>query len=350
MNGGFIFEGEFSVGEDTKMVEIVLKVSAFEKLVDYTASGIGATAGLLFRPLQAYMEGHANRISARADADALALIAQAQADARQYLVAQDADVHGVVEITRDNIFQRIEFQERKRYANIASVVENAAEELGEKEVPDHEPDHDWTARFFDCVQDVSSEHMQKLWAKVLSGEVENPGRTSLRTLDTLRNMTKRDAELFEGLVGFVIDGEFIFYDASVVERHQVIKFGDFLKLQDCGLISVVPFLEKTFSAKGIKKMMLPYQAEALLITADDGIRAKLTIPQFPLTAAGRQLYGVVQGTVQMAYLHDFANFLHLERCQLALLHGARMSPGGNLEYVSSTPIEPRPIQPGTRLR
>ena len=172
------------------MAEFEVKISAIEKLLDYLASGIGATAGPLFRPWQAYMEGHAKRISAQADADALAIIAQAQVDARQYLLAPGADVQGVVEITRENIMQRIEFQERKRLANIRSVVESAAEELGDQEVPDHEPDHDWTARFFDCVQDVSSEHMQKLWAKVLSGEVESPGRTSLRTLDTLRNMAE----------------------------------------------------------------------------------------------------------------------------------------------------------------
>ncbi len=332
------------------MVEVVFKIPAIEKLLDYLASGIGATAGPLLLPWRAYMEGKADRISARAYADVLPIITKAQDDARRSLVAPDAEVHGAVEITQEHLKQVIEFQGLKRLANIASVVDHAAEELRDKEVPDIEPDHDWTARFFDCVQDVSSGHMQKLWAKVLSGEVENPGRTSLRTLDTLRNMTKRDAELFERLAGFVIDGEFIFRDASVVERHQVIRFGDLLKLQDCGLISVVPFLEKMFSEKGFKKLMLPYQAEVLLITADDGIRAKLTVPQFPLTAAGRQLYGVVQCTVQMAYLHDFANFLHLEGCQLTLLHGARMSPGGNLEYVSSTPIEPRPIQPGTRLR
>ena len=29
------------------------------------------------------------------------------------------------------------------------VREAAATELGDKEVPDHEPDPDWTARFFD---------------------------------------------------------------------------------------------------------------------------------------------------------------------------------------------------------
>ena len=64
------------------------------------------------------------------------------------------------------------------------------------EVDDAEPDHDWTARFFDDVQDVLSEQLQELWAKVLKGEVERPGRTSLRTLDILKNFDARTAELF----------------------------------------------------------------------------------------------------------------------------------------------------------
>ena len=165
------------------MVEIVLKVPAIEKLLDYLASGIGATAGPLLFPWRAYMQGKADRISARSYADTLPIIAQAQADARQYLDAPDTDVQGIVEITHEHIGQLIEFQGLKRLANTRLVVDHAAEELSDKEVPDIEPDHDWTARFFDCVQDVSSEHMQKLWAKVLSGEVESPGRTSLRTLE-----------------------------------------------------------------------------------------------------------------------------------------------------------------------
>lgn len=203
------------------MLEHVTKILATDKLLDYLASGIGATAGPLFRLWQAYMEGHAKRISARADADALAIIAQAQADARQYLVAPGTDVQGAVEITHEHLKQVIEFQGLKRLANIASVVENAAEELSDKEVPDHEPDHDWTARFFDCVQDVSSEHMQKLWGKVLSGEVESPGRTSLRTLETLRNMTQREAEVFERIAPYVIDNEFVFCDRDFIEKCEI---------------------------------------------------------------------------------------------------------------------------------
>lgn len=330
------------------MVEIVLKVPAFEKLVDYTASGIGATAGPLFRPLQAYMEGHANRITARADADALAIIAQAQADARQFLVAQDADVHGVVEITRDNIFRRIEFQERKRYANIASVVENVAEELGEKEVVDHEPDHDWTARFFDCVQDVSSEHMQKLWAKVLSGEVETPGRTSLRTLDTLRNMTKRDAELFEGIAGYVIEGEFIFYNREVENRHRILSSYNLVYLEDCGLMNIVPSLAKSIIWKDDddNELELPYHGSTLLIVRSEGVYGNMEIPTVLLTIAGRELLGIVKGTVQMTYLQDFSSFLDHEGCQLSLLQGAETLSDGRLRYSTSMPIEPRFIPPG----
>ena len=69
-------------------------------------------------------------------------------------------------------------------------------ELGDKDVQDHEVDHDWTARFFNDVQDVSSEEMQHLWARILVGEVERPGSTSTRTLSVLKDMNKRVAQIF----------------------------------------------------------------------------------------------------------------------------------------------------------
>ena len=182
------------------------------------------------------------------------------------MVAPDAEARGIVEFDRNDIIQRLEFQERKRLANIGSVVENAAKELGDKEVPDHEPDPDWTARFFDCVQDVSSEHMQKLWARVLSGEVESPGRTSLRTLDTLKNMTRRDAELFEGIAGLVIGGEIVFRHNDYVHRYRALNYNNLLHLQDCGLMNVGPFLATTIAWENRTKYILSYQTGALLVT------------------------------------------------------------------------------------
>jgi len=260
------------------MVEVVIKIPAIEKLLDYTASGVGAVAGPLLLPWRAYMEGKADRISARVYADVLPIITKAQDDARRPLVAPDSEVHGAVEITHEHLKQVIEFQGLKRLANIASVVENAAEDLGDKEVSDHEPDHDWTARFFDCVQDVSSEHLQKLWSEVLSGEVEGPGRTSLRTLDTLRNMTKRDAELFEGIAGYVIEGKFIFHNGEVENRHRILSGYNLVHLEDCALMNIGPSLSKSIIWKDDNELELPYYGSTLLIVK---VKAFMTTWRFP---------------------------------------------------------------------
>ena len=172
-----------------------LNVKALEKLVDYAASGIGSVAGSMLATWRARREAQAKQIAAEGDANVLLIQAEAQAKARAILVSQDTDVAGELDIT-NMVSQRIQFQEQKRQINIASVVRQAASQLGDKEVANHEPDHDWTARFFNDVQDVSSGEMQSLWAKVLAGEVERAGSTSIRTLGILKNLDQATARLF----------------------------------------------------------------------------------------------------------------------------------------------------------
>ena len=228
------------------LVDLNLTVPAIIVLTKYAASGVGAVAGLMLANWRASQEGKARitsaladkevrRIEVESDVQALKIIAEAQAEAQRHLLAPNQGVVGTAEISRDDVTQRIEFQEQKRLANVRSVVEKAADDLGDKDIADHEPDPDWTARFFDSVQDVSSEDMRKIWAKILAGEVESPGRTSLRTLDTLRNMTKKDAEMFRNICGFVFDGNFLFYD-DPVKSHDALNYGYLLHLQDCDLI------------------------------------------------------------------------------------------------------------------
>ena len=171
-------------------------VRALDKLLDYTASGIGAVAGPMLATWRARREAEALRIAAQGEADALHIIASAQAEARDALVSAASDVRGEIEIA-ETVRQRIQFQEEKRHRNIGSVVGRTAEELGDKEVPNQEPDHDWTARFFNYIQDVSSEEMQSLWAKVLAGEIGRPGSVSIRSLSILRNLDQASAKLFQ---------------------------------------------------------------------------------------------------------------------------------------------------------
>ena len=176
-------------------MEVNLNVPALEKLLDYAASGIGSVAGPMLASWRARREAEAKRIAAEGDvtaqeilaegqSSALQTIANAQADARERLTSSNTAIRGELTIA-ETVNQRIQFQEEKRQGNIGAVVRQAAAQLGGKDVPDHEPDHDWTARFFNEIQDVSSGDMQTLWAKVLAGEVERPGSTSIKTLTHL---------------------------------------------------------------------------------------------------------------------------------------------------------------------
>ena len=316
------------------MVDVNLKVPALEKLLDYAASGIGAAAGPMVAPWKARQEAKARLIGSGAEADSLKLIADAQAEARRSLAAPDRAGHGVLEIDQRGIRQRIEFQERKRQANIASVVREAAANLGDREVPPHEPDPDWTARFFDGVQDVSSQDMQKIWSKILSGEVEQPGRTSLRTLSILRDMSQRDAEAFSALMEYRIS-DFIFEDwieaPVTIELNSSFKF-----LLHAGL--VYPIGPRVSSMKN-------------LALGDDGVYAEeycghvlrvegppsasidpLELSVTTLTPSGEELARVCGIEPNSNYLSRFARFLASRDCKLQLAPIISRDSGGTMHF------------------
>ena len=179
----------------TPKVEVTLKIPALEQLLNLTASGIGTVAGPMLAPWRAQQLGKARQITAAADATVLRIQAEAQSQARAALLPSGVQMTGEVDIGTA-VEQRLRFQEEKRQANIVSVVAKAASQHEGKEVEPSEPDHDWTARFFNEVQDVSSEEMQALWARVLAGEVERKGSTSIRTLQVLKNLDQVTARLF----------------------------------------------------------------------------------------------------------------------------------------------------------
>lgn len=170
-------------------------VPGLEKLVDVVASGIGSVAGPMLAPWRARRESKAREIAAEGAARVLRIQAQAQEKARRVLVGEDVSRKVEIELA-EGIKQRIEYQEHKRQANITAVVGMAAQRLEQQNVPAIEPDHDWTARFFGEVQDVSSEEMQVLWGRILAGEVRRPGTTSMRTLGILRDLDTATARLF----------------------------------------------------------------------------------------------------------------------------------------------------------
>ena len=328
-----------------------LKVPAIEKLIDYGASGVGAIAGPILAPWKASREAKARlieaeataeirQIQARADASALKIIAEAQAEAQAYPLPADAEIHAKLDITHEDIAQSFEFQGRKRLANVRAVLEAAADELGDKEVDDHDPDPDWNARYFGYVQDVSSEDLRKVWAKILAGEVEEPGRTSLRTLDTLKNMTRRDAELFNGICNFVIDQNYVFFDESYLKDFDALRYVNLIHLQDCGLVTIQSFLSRRITMKDKKQHFVPYQNGILSITGNPKAPDVLGIPVVLLTTAGKELFQIIDCTPHWGYLRAFSKYLKSVDCRLEYLENFRPLRDGWMQFSNRIPIEP----------
>lgn len=294
------------------MADLNLKIPAVEKLLEFVASGIGAVGGPLLARWKASREADAMRIKARGQADSLSLIANAQAEARNHLATGEQLIQGETTIGGGEIESRLTFQEQKRQNNIGAVVELAADELDDKEVQNHEIDHDWVARFFSDVQDVTSEHMQRIWAKILAGEVETPGRTSLHTLSILKNMTQRDAKLFEEVSSFIFN-DFILNEktyTSGILGFPTLK--NMLDLESYGLLNATGSVAKHYniSPEGI---IIPGGKIAYRISTKNITFHKeytLTIPGFPLSLQGSELYHNIEFDINKEYLHVISKFLN----------------------------------------
>ena len=343
-------------------MDVNVRVPALEKLLDYGASGVGAIAGPIIAQWRESQEGKARLISTHFDAEvhrvetesnahSLQIIAEAQAQARQSIDTTIESGRGVVEITREDITQLIEFQGRKRLANTRSVVKDAANELGDKEVSNHEPDHDWTARFFNDIQDVSSEEMQSLWAKVLAGEVEKPGSTSIQTLSILKNLDQATARLFGKLssicISLRLDGN-QFSDASDARvpslggnaAHNALQkyglgFGNLNVLNEHGL--VISDYNSQFdyrlcaglvlSGRNPVKMRIPFSFQGrnwvLLPTTERAIAQELKIHGVALTRSGQELSRIVDLAPMNEYTQALTGFFKEKKLQMIEVDSSR---------------------------
>src|SRR5271154_6837410 len=82
--------------------------------------------------------------------------------------------------------------------------------------------------------------MQALWARILAGEANSPGRFSKRTVDLLASLDKSDAALFSGLCGFAVElggSHPLIYDHNHgIYTERGINFGALSHLESIGLI------------------------------------------------------------------------------------------------------------------
>lgn len=162
----------------------------------------------------------------------------AQAEAEAEIIKASAQFE-ITEI-QQRALKRFIQEETIKQSNIESITAKAISNLEDTAEPQN-IENDWIANFFDKCRLISDDQMQTLWSKVLSGEANNPGKYSKRTVNFLSSIDKSDAILFTNLCAFCCHETklfpMIYSTADEIYLKNGINFDRLKHLDGIGLIS-----------------------------------------------------------------------------------------------------------------
>lgn len=192
------------------------------------------------------------------------------------------------------------FREAVEQRNIENVVTASVKYLGSS-VSQQEVDPDWRTRFFEKSKGVSQEQMQEVWAKVLAGEVTQPGSYSLRTLELLSNLEAKEAEDFRKLSTYIErNSGFIFLHHKNVNKkgfNSDFPFAKLLILEDCGLLMSKYDLGLDHEFLPKSRMEMKFNHGSIFIKNSKEIPVKHRLSILKLTTSGKELLSLVDSEV-----------------------------------------------------
>ena len=214
-------------------------------------------------------------------------------------------------------FTLYEITKLKNFINTANF---AAENLQEDDSICDEPiDFDWLMRFFDAVGNISNEELQKLWGKVLAGEVKNPGNFSLRTLDIVRNMTQKESMIFDDLCKYIlISGDcYCIYSNGFREHDNTNKLSKeiiakkgykysthIIPLIECGLLSIDNSMATDFQSERVLSVYNQNIVSFIIANPDDDVT--MSVDAYFLTTSGIELFNIVSQSNDFTSNNEYA--------------------------------------------
>jgi len=295
--------------------DIVGLSEPLKRLIEVVAEGIGGVARPILTRKNADAKAYEIKTVAEAIAESQKLLGPVKYDGGEIVIESDQN-KGVTELpeaTLDRrVISRMAYQEAKRQENLERITQYAAEDFdGNEEIGSERPDSDWTARFFRIAEDITTEEMQALWGKVLAGEVKRPGSYSLRTLDVLKNISQKEAEIFVRVarISFLSGGTVFVPNPDRGEflmEHFGITFRDLLLLREIGLLAPTDLEFSLSPVEEDDQSVFTCGGSCVLIDRPAGTPKQL-IQAVVFTKIGKQLLQLVDRTpADPQYIEKFA--------------------------------------------
>lgn len=267
------------------------------RLVEVLAEGVGG----FWRPAGIYFNAYAT-------GKAIDSLGQAIQRNPQALITYEADglkiespklAEIAPSILADNDpAQVLAYRELKKQANTINVAQYAADELKDNDkAPDEKPDSDWIASFFRHTETVTTEKMQRLWGKLLAGEIMRPGSYSMRTLEVLKNLTSAEAALISRVASLALrfgHDLFLLRDGKKQNSgdQSVITLSDLFIMRELNLVLDADNLRYTINLAPTNRSVFFHRGRVLIATATEEKKCNLDVYRY--TKTGRELFGLVE--------------------------------------------------------
>lgn len=206
-------------------------------------------------------------------------IMKREADARLYAAKRDAEI------------------EQLKFQNYDSTMRKMPGLLHEGSEIHDNLDMTWFLNFHDIVERISDDDIQNIFAAIMAGELESPGRCSIRTMRVIADLSRDEARLFRKASGCIIhlDNKWVIPVPELNEKIIPLSYEDLLLLEDCGLLHVSGGLSYNREFKGHNSLM-NYQNRLLgiLSPVENGSSMKIKVESLSkLTRAGEELYDIM---------------------------------------------------------
>mgnify|MGYP000034599927 CR=1 FL=1 len=212
----------------------------------------------------------------------------------------------------------------RKQQNLEAIIQKSLPYCSSTEVTD-KADPDWFSTFTLLAEDVSNKTMQNLWAKILAGEITQPGSFSTKTLKVFREMSITDAKLLSKACSLAISdqakkniriisgayqtpGLLNFFSKNREQNIQLSQFSmsyaDLLILADNHLV----FIQETESSPMNKKesFHFHFNGEPLTLTAK---KSSCVLKFYKFTPIGSELANLISDNGDVDYLKHIKSAL-----------------------------------------
>lgn len=181
----------------------------------------------------------------------------------------------------------------KEYANQINILQSALPNIEDTANP-QDVDDDWLSEFFEDVKNISNAQIQKVWGKILAGEINNPGSVSLRLVDAVKKITSDEAQCFVTAASLAVQHNHDYVLLNLFNVKEKISQENIFSLEECGFLSG-EVLAYTVPLEKQKKEIICYNKEVVMLGENLQQKAKLlTVSCYRFTKLGQQLLNIIQ--------------------------------------------------------